>query len=86
MGGYAANPGQPPYFRRTLPETRVTVPGLPHGTRYALLLSPKTVKHPYSFGPIPSVFILRYRLLRSSPSNSAVRVTFPLVSSSFLRM
>src|ERR1022692_1859014 len=23
----AANPGQPPYFRRTLPETRVTVPG-----------------------------------------------------------
>src|ERR1035441_6635753 len=24
-------PGQPPYFRRPLPETRVTVPGLPHG-------------------------------------------------------
>ena len=40
----------------------------------------------YSFGPIPNVFILRYRLLRSSPSSSAVRVTFQLVSSSFLLM
>src|SRR5258708_12162918 len=40
----------------------------------------------YSFGAIPSVFILRYRLLRSRPSISAVRVTFPLASSSFLWM
>src|ERR1022692_3321700 len=41
---------------------------------------------PYSFGPIPSVFIFRYKLLRSNPSNSAVRVTLPLVSSSFFRI
>ena len=40
----------------------------------------------YSFGPIPSVFIFRYKLLRSNPSNSAVRVTLPLVSPSFFRI
>src|ERR1019366_10385449 len=39
--------------------------------------------HCYSFGPIPSVFVFRYRLLRSNPNSSAVRVTFPPVSSSF---
>lgn len=40
----------------------------------------------HSFTAIPSVFILRYRWLRSKPSTSAVRVTLPWFSSSFLRM
>src|SRR5207249_4626306 len=40
----------------------------------------------YSFGPIPSVLIFRYKLLRSSPRISAVRVTFPFVSSCFFKM
>jgi hypothetical protein len=44
----------------------------------------RCVRPPYSFGPIPKDFILRYRLLRSSPSSSAARVTLPRVSSSFL--
>ena len=39
----------------------------------------------YSFGAIPSAFILRYRWLRSRPSSSAARVTLPLASSSFLQ-
>src|ERR1035441_9026229 len=38
---YSANPGQPPYFRRTLPETRVTVPGLPCGMRSVRSYPPK---------------------------------------------
>lgn len=40
----------------------------------------------YSFTAMPSVFILRYRWLRSKPRTSAVRVTLPWFSSSFLRI
>ena len=40
----------------------------------------------YSRGAIPSARIFRYRLLRSRPSNSAARLTFPFASSSFFRI
>src|SRR5271166_128650 len=40
----------------------------------------------HSLGAIPSAFILRYKLLRSNPSNSAVLLTLPFASSSFLRI
>jgi hypothetical protein len=35
---------------------------------------------PCSFRPMPSVFILRKKLLRSRPTDSAVRVTLRVVS------
>src|ERR1019366_5362236 len=42
-----SNPGQPPNFRRRLPETWVTVPGLPHGICAPFVSScPKTIWHP----------------------------------------
>ena len=40
----------------------------------------------YSRAAMPRAFIFRYRWLRSSPSNSAARVTLPFASSSFFKM
>lgn len=62
--------------------------GAQRGTGAALLrvLKKETWEEGQSRGAIPNDRIFLYKLLRSSPRISAVRLTLPPASSSFLRM